>query len=198
MLIIEVQMKLLMHVCCAPCFIAPWEHLKNRQDLKLTGFWYNPNIQPYQEYRRRLETLRDFCINENIPLIENDTYDLERFFHNTVTSEHGRCVACYQERLEVTARTAAENGYTHFSSTLLYSKFQNHERIMELADKLSEQYQIGFYYEDFRIYWKEGIELSKATGMYRQQYCGCIYSERDRYEDYYHRLDQKNKQETQA
>ncbi|MBN2829814.1 MAG: epoxyqueuosine reductase QueH [Candidatus Cloacimonetes bacterium] len=186
-------MKLLMHICCAPCFIAPWEHLKNRDDLEITGFWYNPNIQPYQEFRRRLETLRVFCTQEKIPLIENDSYDLERFIHNAVNSEHGRCVACYHDRLETTVRTASEHGYTHFSSTLLYSKFQNHERIIQIAKELAEQYHIDFYYEDFRIYWKEGIELSKSAEMYRQQYCGCIYSERDRYEDFYRRLDKKSK-----
>ncbi len=182
-------MKLLMHICCAPCFIAPWKHLKDKIDV--TGFWYNPNIQPYTEFRKRLETLRKFCSNENITLLEDNTYKLEEFFEEALKGQENRCQYCYLDRLESTAKTANQKGFTHFSSTLLYSKFQNHELIVEFAKELASKYGIDFYYEDFREYWKEGIELSKEIGMYRQQYCGCIFSERSRYEDYYHRKDAK-------
>lgn len=185
-----------MHTCCAPCFIAPWQHLKKIEGLELRAFWYNPNIQPYQEFRKRLEALRDFCEKESIPLIENDTYDIERFLQGAVYRENNRCEACYYDRLEMTVKTAVAGKFTHFSSVLLYSKFQNHEKIVEISKALAVKYKIEFYYEDFREYWKEGIELSKADGMYRQQYCGCIYSERDRYENYYKRLDAKAREES--
>ncbi len=184
-------MKLLMHVCCAPCFIAPWKHLKDKEELEVTAFWYNTNIHPYTEFRKRLETLREFSTKEGFELIEDNSYKLLEFFEEALHGQKARCYYCYLDRMTKTAEVAKERGFTHISSTLLYSKFQNHELIVEIAKKVSERFGVKFYYEDFREYWKEGIELSKEDGMYRQQFCGCIFSERDRYEDYYHRKDKR-------
>jgi predicted adenine nucleotide alpha hydrolase (AANH) superfamily ATPase len=92
-----------------------------------------------------------------------------------------RCQYCYHKRLEATAQVAKHGKFDAFTTTLLYSKFQNHKLICDIAASLSKEYGVRFYYEDFRLGWKEGIEVSKKLGMYRQQYCGCIYSERDRY-----------------
>ena len=88
---------------------------------------------------------------------------------------------CYYDRLKYTAIVAKKGNFDYFTTTLLYSKFQKHEMIKEIGESLAKEYGVNFYYEDFRQYWQEGIELSKARKMYRQQYCGCIYSEKERY-----------------
>lgn len=172
--------KLLFHICCAPCFIAPYFHLKE-EDWNVHGFWYNHNIHPYQEYQKRLQALQKFAEEENIPLIIKDEYELEKFLRQAAFREGERCRGCYYERLKYAAIIAKKGNFDYFTTTLLYSKFQKHELIREIGEALGKEYGVSFYYRDFRKYWKEGIELSKQKEMYRQQYCGCIYSERDRY-----------------
>jgi len=173
-------MKLLVHICCAPCFVAPYQHLK-KAGHEIHGFWYNNNIHPYTEYEKRLKTLQDFAEKENIPLIVKDEYELEKFLRKAAFREQDRCRSCYYDRLKYAAIIAKKGNFDAFTTTLLYSKFQNHKLIKDIAESLSKEYGIAFYYDDFREYWKEGIELSKENRMYRQQYCGCVYSERDRY-----------------
>ena len=172
--------KLLVHICCAPCFVAPYFHLKE-EGFEVHGFWFNHNIHPYQEYRKRLETLQNFVSEENIPLIVKDEYELEDFLRKAAFRESERCYTCYYDRLKYAAIVARKGNFDAFTTTLLYSKFQKHELIKTIGEALGKEYGIPFFYRDFREYWKEGIELSKQKGMYRQQYCGCIYSERDRY-----------------
>lgn len=175
------MMKILFHICCAPCLIAPYAYFRQETEHTLTGFWYNPNIHPYQEYKRRKDTLAAFAQAQNLPIIWRDDYALEEFLRSVVYREANRCGTCYEMRLRATAERAKRDGYEAFSSTLLYSKYQNHELIRSIAEALAIEYQISFYYEDLRRFWKQGIELSKTEGMYRQPYCGCIYSEKDRY-----------------
>lgn len=166
-------------MCCGPCFIAPWTHLKD--DFQITALWFNHNIHPAQEYIKRRDTLVSFCDLEHIPLINKDEYNLEHFLRNSVYREENRCYSCYYERLKYTAILAKKGNFEMFTTTLLYSKFQKHELIREIGESLAKEIGIPFYYEDLREYWKEGITLSKEREMYRQQYCGCIYSEKDRY-----------------
>ncbi|MCD6182667.1 MAG: epoxyqueuosine reductase QueH [Candidatus Cloacimonetes bacterium] len=172
--------RILVHVCCAPCFVAPYQHLKE-EGFSVHGFWFNHNIHPYTEYRKRLETVQEFAAAENIPLIVKDEYLLEKFLRNATFRESDRCRMCYYDRLKYAAIVAAKGKFDYFTTTLLYSKFQNHELIRQVGEALGREYKIPFLYRDFREYWKEGIALSKERNMYRQQYCGCIYSERDRY-----------------
>ncbi|RLC50246.1 MAG: hypothetical protein DRI23_07485 [Candidatus Cloacimonadota bacterium] len=172
--------KLLVHVCCAPCFAAPSQHLKEK-GFDLHAFWFNPNIHPYQEYKKRLQTAQQFCEDENIPLILKDDYNLDDFLRKAAFRENDRCRMCYYDRLKYTAIIAKKGNFDFFTTTLLYSKFQKHDLIREIGESLAKEYGVEFYYEDFRRFWKEGIKLSKEREMYRQQYCGCIYSERDRY-----------------
>lgn len=172
--------KLLVHICCAPCFAAPYFHLKE-QGFDITGFWYNHNIHPYQEYQKRLETLQTFAENENIRMIYKNEYELEKFLQQATFRENNRCRMCYYDRLKYAAIIARKGNFEYFTSSLLYSKFQKHDLIREIGESLGREYGVPFYYHDFREYWKEGIALSKEKSMYRQQYCGCIYSERDRY-----------------
>jgi len=172
--------KLLVHICCAPCLIAPYQKLKAVQ-TDITGYWYNPNIHPYTEYVIRRDTLKAFAEKENLPMLWEDDYDLEGFLQNTAPNPEERCAQCYRMRLLQTVLTAKHHGFTAFTSTLLYSKYQKHDLIREIVEGLSAEYGIAFYYEDWRPLWQEGIELSKQAEMYRQPYCGCIYSEKERY-----------------
>lgn len=173
-------MKLLVHICCAPCFAAPYFHLKE-EGHEIYGFWYNHNIHPYTEYKKRLETVQEFAEKENIPLIVKDKYELEKFLRKAAFREQERCRSCYYERLKYAAIVAKKGNFDAFTTTLLYSKFQRHDLIKEIGESLSKEYSVKFYYRDFREYWKEGMKISRDYKMYRQQYCGCIYSERDRY-----------------
>jgi len=172
--------KILVHVCCGPCFVAPSNYLREA-GIDVHGFWFNPNIHPYTEYKKRLDTAVQFLEEEKIPFIVKDEYNLEEFLRKAAFREASRCQMCYYERLKYTAIIARKGNFDYFTSTLLYSKFQNHEMIKEVAESLAKEYGVKFYYDDFRKYWKEGIQLSKEKEMYRQQYCGCIYSEKERY-----------------
>jgi len=173
------MIRILMHVCCAPCFVAPYYHLKN--DYDITTFWYNLNIHPVAEYINRRDCLRDFVRREEILYIEEDEYGLIPFLDNTYKNIDSRCYYCYYDRLNFTAIKAKQEGYDYFSTSLLYSKFQNHDLIKEIASEIANIYQIEFFYKDFREFWKVGIDLSKEQNMYRQHYCGCIFSEMERY-----------------
>lgn len=173
-------MKILLHTCCGNCAIFPVKVLREANH-DVTGYFHNPNIHPYQEYSRRLETMRDYAEQTQLPMIYIDEYGLVPFLKNVAHEPQNRCDYCYFSRLESTARFASENGYDAFSSSLLYSRYQNHETISRCGEQLASEYGIRFHYADFRSGWREGIDKSKAMGLYRQQYCGCIYSEMDRY-----------------
>jgi len=151
--------------------------------MQISAFWFNPNIHPLLEYQKRRNTLRDFAVKENIPLIEKDLYGLEPFLQATLKNIPERCGYCYETRLEATAKTAAERGFDAFTTTLLYSKYQKHELIVDMALQMSARYGVEFYYQDWRSLWQQGIKLSKEAGMYRQPYCGCIFSEEERYHE---------------
>lgn len=174
-------MKTLLHLCCANCAIYPVKVLRER-GMELTGYFFNHNIHPYREFRRRLDTVHAYADQVVLPVITNDTYALDEFLANVASDPAQRCHYCYQSRLEATACYAAEHGFAAFSSSLLYSRYQQHDLIRASGETLGRRYGVQFLYEDFRAGWQEGIVVSKAMGLYRQQYCGCIYSERDRYQ----------------
>jgi len=173
-------MRVLLHTCCAHCAIIPLKSLREAGFQPL-GFFYNPNIHPYQEYVRRKETIENYARRAGLKMIYRDEYDLEGFLRSVVYREHERCRHCYHCRLEATAQMAKTKGFGAFTTTLLYSKYQNHSLIKEIGESLAKQFSVPFYYEDFRKWWQEGVRESKGTGLYRQQYCGCIYSEKERY-----------------
>ncbi|NTW36389.1 MAG: epoxyqueuosine reductase QueH, partial [Syntrophobacteraceae bacterium] len=139
------------------------------------------NIHPYQEYQRRLQTVKEFAAANSIPMIYRDEYALETFLAAVARNPAERCSYCYFSRLEATAAAAAGQGFDAFTSSLLYSRYQNHDLIRTAAEKAAERHGSSFHYEDYRPGWQEGIRLSKQARMYRQQYCGCIYSEKERY-----------------
>lgn len=173
-------MKILLHTCCGPCSIYPLEKL-TEEGFDITGFYYRSNIHPYTECKKREETLLAFADEKNLKIIVQKGYEIEAFLRMMAFREKERCRLCYHERFRSTALMAKSGKFEAFSSTLLYSKFQNHELMKEIAESVSKELGIPFVYMDFREGWKKGIEISKEKGMYRQSYCGCIYSEKDRF-----------------
>lgn len=173
-------MKILFHMCCAPCALYPYYRLKE-EGLEPVGYFYNPNIHPYLEFRRRLDTVKEFAARSGAEVIYRDGYDLDEYLVRVVGKGSQRCEECYRMRLDAVMATARERGFTTVTTSLLYSKYQKHDRIRGIAQELAVDHGVTFYYEDFRRGWREGIVESKAMGLYRQQYCGCIYSERDRH-----------------
>jgi len=173
-------MNTLMHMCCAPCANRPIETL--RQEGILThGFWFNPNIHPYTEYQARKRTLEEYAKEIGMKLIIGGTYDLRPFITAVADNIDARCGYCYRVRMETTAKYAAENGYDSFTTSLLISPYQNHEAIAAIGRTMGEKYGVEFLYRDFRPLFQEGHAFAREHSMYMQKYCGCIFSEEDRY-----------------
>jgi predicted adenine nucleotide alpha hydrolase (AANH) superfamily ATPase len=149
--------------------------------METTGFFYNPNIHPVTEYRKRLNALTGYASAIGLPLIVRDEYLLQEFIREVVFREKERCLHCYRMRLKVTAQEAKDQGADAFSTTLLYSIYQNHELIKEVGEETARDYGVPFHDQDFRPGWKQGVKQSREMRIYRQPYCGCIYSEMERY-----------------
>ena len=173
--------KLLLHCCCGPCSVYPVDTLRD-DGFSVTGFFYNPNIHPFKEFRRRLKTAEEYSNLTGLKLISDKNYGLVKFLRAVVNRENERCLYCYQERLERTVQKASQGGFNTFSTTLLYSKYQNHSKIKQICTELSKQYSVDFHYDDYRLGWQKGIDKSIDLKLYRQPYCGCIYSEQERYD----------------
>ncbi|MGI6344233.1 MAG: epoxyqueuosine reductase QueH [Bacillota bacterium] len=173
-------MKLLLHACCGPCASYSVEALREAGHEPY-GYFYNPNIHPYQEYQRRLESFEKLAEQMNLPMLQPGGYDFTDWLRQTVYREEIRCRFCYQIRLEQAARIAKHGKFDAFTTTLLISPFQQHDLIRQVGEAVGEQYGIPFYYQDFRPGFRRSVQLSRDFGLYRQQYCGCIYSEVERY-----------------
>ena len=173
-------MRVLIHICCANCLIYPLKVLTD-EGQQVMGFFYNPNIHPYQEYQRRLEALKEYEKRSGVQVIYRDEYSLEEFLRGVTFREEERCRFCYHLRLDATAKVAKRGKFDAFTSTLLHSKHQDHQLICETGQAVGKREGVQFLYRDFREGWGEGLEESKALGLYRQNYCGCIYSEKERY-----------------
>ena len=171
-------MKLLLHSCCAPCSVQCIESLAE-EGISPALLWYNPNIHPVTEYSFRRDSLCAFAKEKELPLIIEDEYGLRSFIK--YGEDAGRCAYCYRIRLEKTARLAVEKAYNAFSTTLLISPYQNHDLIRETGERLAAIYNIEFLYRDFRPRFRKGREQAREAGYYMQKYCGCIFSEEERY-----------------
>ena len=169
-----------MHICCANCCLYPLKTFLSR-GIDIKGLWFNPNIHPYTEYRKRLETVKEFSLRAGLDVVYRDGYDLDAFLSRVVGAGANRCEQCYRMRLNAAGAAAREQGFDVLTTSLLYSKYQKHDLIRGIATEMAREHGVEFYYEDFRRGWREGIMESKAMGLYRQQYCGCIYSEWERY-----------------
>jgi len=175
-------MNLLFHCCCAPCASATVENLCG-EGITPMLFWYNPNIHPSTEYQSRRDALLAFAGLKKLPLETADEYGLYSFLQD-IGGETGfgkRCGICYRGRLERTASRAAELGFDAFGTSLLVSPYQQHDVIRRIGDEVAERYGLRFLYRDFRPLFKGGQTQARALGLYMQKYCGCIFSEADRY-----------------
>jgi epoxyqueuosine reductase len=173
-------MKLLLHICCAPCSIYPLQVLGDDHHTVM-GFFYRYNIHPYTECMRREETLKNYATAIDLKVIYQTGYEIETFLRNVAFREAQRCTYCYHDRLSTTAHYAKKGKFDAFTTTLLYSRFQKHDQIRSIGEAVGKSIGVPFYYQDFREGWKAGIDASRRLGMYRQPYCGCIYSEKERY-----------------
>ena len=180
-------MKLLFHCCCAPCSLSCINSLSG-EGITPELFWYNPNIHPFTEYKSRFDSLVQFAAEKNIRLETADEYGLLLFINAVYNEmENGpqgtgsRCKLCYQIRLEKTASFAAERGFKAFSTSLLVSPYQYHEAVRLAGQQAAIKYGIEFLYRDFRPLFREGQKQARSLGLYMQKYCGCIFSEQERY-----------------
>ena len=173
-------MKVLLHICCAPCSIMCIETLRG-EGIEPVGFWDNPNIHPYTEFRMRKNTLVDYVKSIGLALIVHGEYGLRAFVKKVAEDIDGRCVWCYRMRMRAAAQYAAENGFTHFTSTLFVSPYQNHELMKQVAEEAAAEFGVELLYRDFRPYFREGQDRARELGLYMQKYCGCVFSEEDRY-----------------
>ncbi len=175
--------KLLLHICCGPCVLYPLEVLR-AEGVEPVGYFFNPNIHPLREMERRVEALETVSEELGFHLIwDPEIYGLTHWLKllKGRYQQSERCPECYRMRLEATARTAVANGFPCFSTTLLYSRYQRHELICQMGEEIAVKHGLSFYYHDFRQGWEQGIQAAKELDIYRQPYCGCIFSEAERY-----------------
>ena len=173
--------EVLMHTCCAPCSVSCIEMLREEK-YEPVLFWYNPNIHPYTEYQKRLDSLWEYSMNIGVELIVKDEYKLKEFVEEAIKDIENRCIdVCYKMRLEATAASAVELGYKKFTTTLLVSPYQDTEMLIEIGKELAEEYKLEFVVLDFKSRFREGQTKAKDLGLYMQKYCGCIFSEAERY-----------------
>jgi predicted adenine nucleotide alpha hydrolase (AANH) superfamily ATPase len=174
-------MKVLMHVCCGPCAIYPLQELQ-KEGWEVQGYFANPNIHPYQEYAKRLDGAQTMARELQISLQVEKAYHPEQYFRQVVFREQGRCRFCYEMRLRTAATAAIANHCDGYTTSLLVSPWQKHELIYELGEAISHELNIPFLYYDWRKGFSDGRKRAKELGLYRQQYCGCLYSEQERYD----------------
>ena len=176
----RINLKVLLHTCCAPCSIMCIETLR-KENIEPTCFWYNPNIHRFTEYRARRSCLREYAGTIGLPLLERNDYGLRPFVRAVAEDISGRCVKCYEMRFLEAARQAKAGGFDSFTSSLFISPYQKHELMREVAERAAAEYGVTFLYRDFRPYFRAGQERARELGFYMQKYCGCIFSEEERY-----------------
>ena len=182
--------KLFLHSCCAPCSSYVLEYLS--QYFSITDFYYNPNISPADEYEKRTKELRRLI--HEMPFVHpveflEGAYEPQRFYDaikglEEVHEGGERCFICYRLRMEESARLAAEGGYDYFTTTLSISPLKNAQKINEIGEELARKYGVCHLPSDFkkRNGYRRSVELSAEYGLYRQDYCGCVFSKREREE----------------
>ncbi len=175
--------NLLLHICCAPCASYPLERLRaDFPALRPKLWYYNPNIHPKAEFRRRRDGVAYLALRSNLEVDFSPPYNAPDFLAEIASASTApeRCRLCYALRFKAAAQEAKRLRIPFWSTTLLYSRRQKHELIIEEARAASANFGVEFYYEDWRIGWHRGAELSRELELYRQNYCGCIYSELER------------------
>jgi predicted adenine nucleotide alpha hydrolase (AANH) superfamily ATPase len=174
-------MTVLLHLCCGPCLLGIARRLEeNGQQFR--GYFYNPNIHPLIEFRRRLKAVKMLKFEWGYPIRIEEDYGLRPFLRRVVPVENDRCRHCYRMRLEQTARVAKQERFDAFSTTLLGSPDQDHELVRETGETLAQELGVPFFYRDWRGLYPGGHEEARRKRLYLQSYCGCIYSEYERFE----------------
>lgn len=199
--------QLLLHICCGVCagaLIEKWQ----QDGIKTTGYFYNPNIHPYQEFQKRLRAVEVQAERDGLEVHYEHNYGLNQFLkqvwstllpsviasdpvpiplgwvrdrNDTMAQTHKHCALCYEMRLRQTAQFARAHGFDTFSSTLIISPQQNQEMIKDIGTRIARENGISFKYEPVTNLYNRTMELAKKRSLYRQQYCGCIFSEYERY-----------------
>ena len=168
--------SVLVHCCCAHC-TAYIVHYWRRQGYEVSTLWYNPNIHPYTEHQHRLEAMRSLAGQMDFPLVITEGYDIIDYFCRVVGHESERCRYCFRLRLLKTAETAIKMGFNSFTTSLLISPHQEHNLLHETGDRLAREKSVAFLYADLRKRYSDSRRMTKPLSLYRQQYCGCVYSE---------------------
>ena len=174
--------SILIHCCCAHCTAYTVDYWR-RQGYELTAFWYNPNIHPYREHQQRLKAMKSLAGELQFPLVINDDYEMKKYFNRVVGNEGQRCRYCFQLRLQKTAEAAIELGFKAFTSSLLISPHQKHDLLLEVGNTIAKDMDINYLYTDLRKRYSDSRRITKPLGLYRQQYCGCVYSKWERFAD---------------
>ena len=170
----------LLHCCCAHCAAYTVDYWR-QQEYEVSALWYNPNIHPYTEHQHRLEAMKSLAQQVSLPLIVAEGYDIIDYFRQVVGHESQRCQYCFRLRLSKTADTAYQRGFNAFTTTLLISPHQRHAIIREIGNKIAGEQSLEFLYADLRKRYSDSRHLTKPLNLYRQQYCGCVYSEWERH-----------------
>ena len=172
--------KVLLHSCCAPCSIYCVDTLRS-EGIEPVSLWFNPNIHPWTEYDARRTTLLQYGEIAGLDVRVLENYGLRDFVRAVAEDIEHRCRHCYSIRLGTAAKYAAENGFSAYTSSLLISPYQNHELLREVGESMAKQYGVEFLYRDFRPGFREGQNKARELDLYMQKYCGCVFSEEDRY-----------------
>ena len=175
--------RLFLHICCGPCAAYPLEFFhEERPGLELDLWFYNPNIHPKSEFQRRRDSLAYLAAHHGLKVDFSALYDPQKFLEAvaSVSAPPERCRQCYALRFQAAAAEAALRGHRFFGTTLAFSKRQKHDLIIEEGRRAAEARGLEFYYEDWRPGWQRGHEIAKSLGLYRQNYCGCLFSELER------------------
>ena len=172
-------MKTLLHICCGPCAVYPVESLR-QEGLQVAGFFYNPNIHPYAEYQRRYQAL--VVASERLDLdVVYHRYDFENFLRqvSVLSDRLQQHALCWRIRLEETARVAKERGFESFTTTLLSSPYQDIEMISRMGEAIGRTHNVTFLVRPFRRGFADSHKKSKEWQLYHQDYCGCLFSEKE-------------------
>lgn len=167
-------MKLMMHMCCAPCSTYPLSVLR-QEGIEPVGVFYNPNIHPIEEFERRRSTVEQFAAIKGLQVQYFNDFRQPEWEAFDGPGE-ARCTMCYTLRMKKAAELAAEQGFDAFTTSLLVSPYQKHDLIKQLGEKYAALNGVQFYYRDFRPGFRQGQKEAKDLGLYRQKYCGCIIS----------------------
>ena len=170
----------MLHACCAHCTAYTVEYWRG-QGFEVDVFWYNPNIHPFTEYCNRLEAEKTLSKETLFPLIISEEYDMIKFFRAVAGNETDRCRHCFELRLSRTANLANNGNYAGFTTTLLISPHQKHDLLKQIGEKEANLHNTRFFYADLRKRYSDSRHITKPMNLYRQQYCGCLYSEWERY-----------------